>query len=271
MWVLLLSSPESGRTTLSSGRQFAVESWHEELPATAKGIEEYLSSGMIKGIGPKYAKRIVKMFGAETFTILDYAPERLLEVDGIGKGRMEKIRKSWDENKAISDIMVFLQGHGISPAYAVKIYKEYGDKSIEKVKENPYALADDVFGIGFKMADQIAESFGYEKTDLGRCMAGVVYTLGQMATEGHCYADKGQLFGKSMEILGVEAEYIDEALNHLVFDQSVVNDDDRYFLPMYYYCEQGVAGRIKNLLEHPDKKNIEPDIDEISKDRYRVR
>ena len=246
------------------GRQFAVESWHEELPATVKGIEAYLSSGLIKGIGPKYAKRIVKAFGVDTFTILDYAPERLLEVDGIGKSRMEKIRKSWDENKTISDIMMFLQGHGISPAYAVRIYKQYGDASIDKVRENPYALADDVFGIGFKMADQIASSFGYEKTDLGRCKAGVVYTLGQMASEGHCYADRAQLFGKSMEILEVGEEYIDEALNHLTFEQGVICEDDNYFLPMYYHCEQGVAGRIKNLLEHPDKNCVEPDIERIS-------
>ena len=248
------------------GRQFSVESWHEELPATAKGIEAYLSSGLIKGIGPKYAKRIVKMFGADTFAILDYAPERLLEVEGIGKSRMEKIRRSWNDNKAVSDIMVFLQGHGISPAYAVKIYKQYGDASIEKVKENPYALADDVFGIGFKMADQIAESFGYEKENLERCKAGVVYTLGQMANEGHCYADRAQIYEKSMEILEVGDEYIDEALSHLIFEHSLINEDYRYFLPMYYYCEQGVSGRIKNLLEHPDKKYVEPDIDRISQE-----
>lgn len=248
------------------GRQFVVDTWHEELPATIKGIETYLSSGLIKGIGPQYAKRIVKAFGTDTFTIFDYAPERLLEVEGIGKGRMEKIRKSWEENKSICDIMVFLQGHGISPAYAIRIYKEYGDKSIEKVKENPYSLADDVFGIGFKKADEIAFSFGYEKTDLGRCKAGVVYTLGQMANEGHCYAEKSKLIGLSMELMDVEMEYIEEALNHLAFEQKVVVDEDRYFLPIYYYCEQGVAGRIKFLLENPDKDIKEVNIEKISKE-----
>ena len=154
---------EGDWTTSKFGRQFKVEIWHEELPATAKGIEAYLASGLIKGIGPTYAKRIVKTFKEDTFTILDFAPERLLEVDGIGRGRMEKIRKSWEAQKTINDIMVFLQGHGVSPAYAIRIYKQYKEKSVQKVKENPYALADDVFGIGFKMADKIAFSFGCEK------------------------------------------------------------------------------------------------------------
>ena len=253
------------KTNSRFGRQFVVESWHEELPATAKGIEAYLASGLIKGIGQKYAKRIVKMFGVDTFTILDFAPERLLEVEGIGKGRMEKIRKSWEENKAISNVMVFLQGHGISPAYAIKIYKEYGDDSIQKVKDNPYALADDIFGIGFKKADEIAFSFGYEKTDLSRCKAGVIYTLGQMADEGHCYAGKDKLYGVAMELLDVEYEYIDEAINHLAFEQKIIIEGDMYFLPMYYYSEQGVAGRIKLLLDNPDKNIPEVDIDEISK------
>ena len=248
------------------GRQFKVETWHEELPATAKGIEAYLASGLIKGIGPKYAKRIVKMFKEDTFAILDFAPERLLEVDGIGIQRMEKIRKSWDAQKAINDIMVFLQGHGISPAYAVRVYKEYKDKAIEKVKENPYALADDVFGIGFKKADEVAFSFGYEKNDLRRCKAGVVYLLGQMANDGHCFAEKSQLIAKSVELLDVEAENIGEALNHLTFEQGIICEEDNYFLPMYYYCEQGVAGRIKKLLSHNDSLRAQVDIKKISKE-----
>ena len=255
-------------TTSKFGRQFKVEKWHEELPATIKGIEAYLASGLIKGIGRNYAKRIVKQFGLDTFAILDFAPERLLEVEGIGKGRMEKIRRSWDEQKSINDIMVFLQGHGVSPAYAVKIYKEYGDKAIEKVKENPYALADDVFGIGFKMADEIAFSFGYEKDDLRRCKAGVVFLLGQMANDGHCFAEREQLITNAVELLGVEQEHIEEALNHLAFEQGIINEEEKYFLPMYYYCEQGVANRIKNLIKHNEKKLIEPDIEKISKENH---
>ena len=257
---------EGDWTTSKFGRQFKVETWHEELPATAKGIEAYLASGLIKGIGPTYAKRIVKTFKEDTFTILDFAPERLLEVDGIGRGRMEKIRKSWEAQKTINDIMVFLQGHGVSPAYAIRIYKQYKEKSVQKVKENPYALADDVFGIGFKMADKIAFSFGCEKGDLNRCKAGVVYILGQMANEGHCFAENKQLVGKSMELLDVEAFYITEALNHLVFEQSVISEDDNYFLPMYYYCEQGVAGHIKRLMSRNDNMRVQVDIERISKE-----
>lgn len=248
------------------GRQFSVRQWHEELPATIKGIEAYLASGLIKGIGPKYAKRIVDTFGTDTFSVLDYAPERLMTVDGIGKGRMEKIRKSWEENKAVSNIMIFLQGHGISPAFAVKIYKEYGDKSIEKVRENPYALADDIIGIGFKKADEIAFSFGCEKTDLCRLKAGVIYTLGQMSNDGHCYIERDRLTAAAMELLDVEGIFIGEALNHLVFEQKVIEEEDKFFLPIYYYSEVGVARRIKNIVDHPDKEYKELDIDKISKD-----
>lgn len=248
------------------GRQFSVRQWHEELPATIKGIEAYLASGLIKGIGPKYAKRIVDTFGTDTFSVLDYAPERLMTVDGIGKGRMEKIRKSWEENKAVSNIMIFLQGHGISPAFAVKIYKEYGDKSIEKVRENPYALADDIIGIGFKKADEIAFSFGCEKTDLCRLKAGVIYTLGQMSNDGHCYMERDRLTAAAMELLDVEGIFIGEALNHLVFEQKVIEEEDKFFLPMYYYSEVGVARRIRNLVDHPDKEYKELDIEKISKE-----
>lgn len=249
------------------GRQFAVESWHEELPATVAGIESYLASGMIKGIGRMYAKRIVKFFGLKTFDVLTNNPEALLNVDGIGQGRMKKIAKSWAEQQGIRDIMVFLQGHGVSPAYAVKIYKQYGDDSIEKVKENPYSLADDIIGIGFKTADQIAFSFGYTKNDLRRCKAGVIYTLNQLANDGHCYADSEQMVKSAKELLEIgEDGIIEEALNHLVFDQSIVKEEDNYFLPMYYYSEVGVAGRLKMLLENTDDDIIEPDIEKLSKD-----
>ena len=251
-------------TNSKFGRQFKVEKWHEELPATIKGIEAYLSSGLIKGIGPKYAKRIVAQFGLETFDILNNAPERLREVSGIGKERVAKIAKSWNEQRAINDIMIFLQGHGITPAYAVRIYKEYGDDSIEKVKENPYALADEVFGIGFKLADQIAFSFGYEKTDIRRIKAGIVYTLKELSNDGHCYAENQQLIGTAMQLLEVEENYITEALNYLTFEQGVILEEDKYFLPMYFFSEVGVAKKIKELLKNVDDDIQEPDIEKIS-------
>ena len=230
------------------GRQFVVETWVEELPSTVIGMERYLGSGLINGIGPIMAKRIVKHFGQETFDVIDNTPDRLLEVPGIGKERKERIMASWERQKGVKDVMMFLQGHGVSTAYAVRIYKHYGKESIEKVKENPYRLADDVFGIGFKMADQIASNLGYTKNDLRRCKAGVIYTLNQLAIEGHCYAERKQLVATSKELLEVEEKSVKEAIEHLTFEQNVIVEDNNIYLPMYYYSEVGVAKKIRLLL-----------------------
>ena len=138
------------------GRQFSVQKFEETLPATVYGIEKYLGSGLIKGVGPKFAKRIVNQFGADTLNVIEETPERLIEVPGIGKVRVERIRKSWQEQKEIKNIMLFLQSHDVSTSHATKIFKTYGSESIEVVKENPYRLADDIWGIGFKTADTIA-------------------------------------------------------------------------------------------------------------------
>lgn len=257
------------KTDKKFGRQFSVDTWKEELPATIVGIEKYLGSGLIKGIGPKYARLIVKQFGLDTFDILSYAPERLKEVPGIGDSRMEKIRSSWEDQKGISDIMVFLQGHGVSPAYAIKIYKHYGKESIQKVKENPYTLADDVFGIGFKMADQIASHLGYTKNDLRRCKAGVVYTLKQLALDGHCYADRKKLTKSASELLEADEQPIKEALDNLVFEQGLILEGDSYFLPLYYYSEVGVAKKIHKLLEkHDDLSRMPFEVASVNKIEY---
>ena len=247
------------------GRQFVVDTWFEELPATIKGIENYLASGIIKGIGRKTARVIVKHFGEKTLEILDNTPERLLEVSGIGKERADRIKRSWDKQKAIRDVMVFLQGHGVSPTFAVKIYKQYGNESIEKVKENPYALADEVFGIGFKMADKIAESFGYEKNDVRRCKAGILYTLTQLANDGHCYAERIQLINAAKALLDIEEEPIRDGLSYLTFENSIIEDEeeDRLFLPIYYYSEIGVANKLKKLLSKGYDGIKDLDIDKL--------
>jgi ATP-dependent exoDNAse (exonuclease V) alpha subunit len=143
------------------GRQFQVASFEETLPATVYGMEKYLGSGLIKGIGPKYAKLIVRQFGENTLEIIENEPDRLLEVPGIGQRRVESIKKGWTEQKEIKDIMLFLQGHDVSTAHATRIYKQYGAESIRVVKENPYRLADDIWGIGFKTADTIAAKLGF--------------------------------------------------------------------------------------------------------------
>lgn len=245
------------------GNQFAVESWIEDLPATIKGIEKYLASGFIKGIGKKKAKAIVKAFGEQTLEILDNAPERLVEVSGISQSLAEKIKKSWDRHKKVRDVMVFLQGHGVSTAYAVKIYKQYGDDSIRIVKENPYVLADDVFGIGFKIADNFAFHLGYEKEDIRRCKAGVVYTLKQLSNDGHCYADKAQLIAAAKTLLEIDAHYVEDAVNHLVFDEELISDEDSIYLPYFYYSELGVANKIKSLVSDKSEGGKPIDVDAI--------
>ena len=241
------------------GKQFSVISWFEELPATVKGIEKYLSSGLIKGIGKKNASLIVKRFGADTLNVIDKTPERLLEVQGIGKDRMNKIMSSWKKQKDIREVMVFLQGHGISATYAAKIYKEYRKDSIKKVKENPYCLADDIFGIGFKMADAFAQSLGYGKNDPRRCRAGLNYTLTQLANDGHCYAERNQLLNAAVDLLMADMSCIIDALDAMVADKSLVNDDGAIFLPLYYKCECNVAGKIKLLLK--ENKVLAEDVD----------
>ena len=144
------------------GRQFAMETFEETLPATVYGIEKYLGSGLVKGVGPKFAGRIVKQFGADTLNVIEEDPDRLLDVVGIGKVRVERIKKSWQEQKEIKNIMLFLQSHDVSTSHATKIYKTYGNDSIKIVQENPYRLADDIWGIGFKTADTIAEKMGFD-------------------------------------------------------------------------------------------------------------
>ena len=231
------------------GRQFAAESWTEEMPADIIGIEKYLGSGLVKGIGPKFAKLIVSHFGLETFEVIDTEIDRLLDVPGIGKGRVAKIKESWEKQKDVKDIMVFLQGHGVSSTYAAKIYKQYGKDSIEKVQDNPYCLADDIWGIGFKTADGIAEKLGYEKNDLKRCRSGILYTLSKLSEDGHVYSEREQLIKSAKELLQADEEHIVQALDQMIEAEDLILDDEAIFLPPFYYAEVGVANKIKRLLE----------------------
>ena len=182
------------------GRQFSVETFEEVLPATVLGIEKYLGSGLVKGIGPNFAKRIVNTFGVDTLNVIEEDPEKLLTVPGIGKIRVERIKKSWADQKEIKNIMIFLQGHGVSTSHATKIYKTYGNDSVKTVQENPYRLADDIWGIGFKTADSIAKNLGYTNNDPRRCRSGILYTLGKLSEDGHVYAEREQLLKKAKEI-----------------------------------------------------------------------
>ena len=230
------------------GQQFVAQSWTEVMPATLYGIEKYLGSGLVKGIGPAYAKAIVSRFGLETIDVIENDIERLLEVPRLGKKRMGKIRESWEKQKDIKEVMVFLQGHGVSTAFAAKIYRKYEKKSIAKVKENPYQLADDIWGIGFKTADSIASKMGYEKNDPRRCRSGILYALNELAEEGHVYAEPEQLVEAATKLLEAEETPVRQALASMMEAKDVIADNDVVYLPPFYHAENGSAKRLQSLL-----------------------
>ena len=194
-----------GRWTshLKYGRQFEVHSYTTVLPATEQGIRRYLGSGLIKGIGPVMAERMVSHFGIDIMHIIDDEPDRLIEVPGLGPKRSARIKDAWAEQKAIKEVMIFLQGVGVSTSLAVKIYKKYGDESDQTVKQQPYQLAADIWGIGFKTADTIAASVGIAKDSPERIKAGLAYTLSEAADDGHCYLPEPTLVADAAKILGV--------------------------------------------------------------------
>lgn len=230
------------------GQQFVAQSWTEVMPATIYGIEKYLGSGLIKGIGPVYAKAIVNRFGLETIDIIENNIERLLEVPRLGRKRMEKIRESWEKQKDIKEVMMFLQGYGVSTAFAAKIYRKYEKESIAKVKENPYQLADDIWGIGFKTADSIASKMGYERNDPRRCRSGILYTLNELADDGHVYAEPEQLVETAVKLLEAEESPVRQALASMIEANDVVSDNEVIYLPPFYHAENGSAKRLQSLL-----------------------
>ena len=209
------------------GRQFSVEKFEETLPATVYGIEKYLGSGLVKGVGPKFAKRIVEKFGKDTLNIIEDTPDKLLTVQGIGKVRVERIKTSWQEQKEIKNIMLFLQSHEVSTSHATKIFKTYGSESIAIVKENPYRLADDIWGIGFKTADSIAQKMGIDKGKFVRLRSGTFYTLNKLAEAGHCYATREQLIGKARELLEVEDAELEITLDEMIRTNDVIREGGR--------------------------------------------
>ena len=246
------------------GNQFVVETWQEVMPATIYGIEKYLGSGLVKGIGPKFAHLIVEKFGTETIDIIETDIERLYEVVGIGKKRVEKIKESWEKQKDIKDVMLFLQGYGVSTAYAAKIYRQYGKESIETVKGNPYKLADDIWGIGFKTADGIASKMGYEKNDIRRCKSGLNYTLNQLSEEGHVYAVEQQLVESAKKLLEADEEPIRQAMSEMLASDELKQEKDAIYLPPFYFSEVGTARKILGLLNQPSiKENVSLDINAI--------
>ncbi len=241
------------------GRQFEVHSYATVLPATAAGIQKYLGSGLIKGIGPVMAERMVARFGVDIMHVIEEAPDRLTEVDGLGPRRTALIAAAWAEQKAIKEVVIFLQGVGVSTSLAVRIYKKYGDASVSVVRSGPYRLAADVWGIGFKTADTIAAAVGIAPDNPERIKAGLAYTLSQAADDGHCYLPAPNLIADAAKILDVPAELIAHCLDELAAAEGVVREAvpaaaqtapqvPAVYLPPFYQAERSLAQALLRLL-----------------------
>ena len=245
------------------GEQFKVVEYKTTVPATVFGIERYLGSGLIKGLGPIMAGRIVKKFGKKTLDVIGNDIEKLGTVEGIGEKRIAMIQQAWDEQKEIRNVMLFLQSHEVSSGYATKIFKQYGNRSVAVVTENPYRLARDIFGIGFLIADGIAEKLGVQKDSPLRVEAGIIYVLDQLSDEGHVFYPYESLVKKSQEILGVEKDVVVEALGSLAMNKRIIIEDINesiaefkannkgVYLAKFHLCETSIAGRLKTLLTAP--------------------
>jgi len=207
------------------GRQFSVEEYESHAPATVEGIERYLSSGLIPGIGGRLAGRIVRAFGEQTLEVLDRQPGRLSEVEGIGRKRIAALQAAWKEQREIRRVMIFLQSHGAGPALAAKIYKRYGDHSIAVVQENPYRLALDMFGVGFLTADRMARAMGLAENSPARAQAGVLHTLEECSAEGHLYYPRISLIQRCQKLLQIDREIIGAALEHLAREGKLIVED----------------------------------------------
>src|ERR671916_226637 len=230
------------------GLQFKVEVLKTTPPTGAEGIEKYLASGQMRGIGPAMAKRIVAAFGIDTFEIIEAAPERLTEVSGIGPMRASRIVSGWAEQKAVREIMIFLHAHGVGTARAVRIFKTYGYEAIQVMTEDPYRLAKDVRGIRFKTADALAAKLGMEKTAPQRIRAGISFALQTATDEGHCALPIDQLTGLAERLLEVDAELIRSAIRHEIAAGEVIadsiGDEQCLFLKGLHLAEQVIATRL---------------------------
>jgi exodeoxyribonuclease V alpha subunit len=235
------------------GLQFKAASLKTVPPATAEGIERYLGSGLVKGIGPILAKKLVERFGADVLAVIESRPSELQSVDGIGPKRRERIAQAWQEAKQIREIMLFLHSHGVSTSRAVRIFKTYGEQAIEKVRSNPYALAKDIYGIGFATADQIAQKVGIPKDSLNRAKAGIDHALLEATSDGHCALPLGKLKLAAVKLLEVSEATVEQALSQMLAGGSLlleeIEGEPLLFLPHLRRAEEGIAARIKRLAE----------------------
>jgi exodeoxyribonuclease V alpha subunit len=229
------------------GRQFEVRTYTVQHPATIEGVRKYLGSGLIKGIGPATANRIVDYFGLQTLEVIENEVHRLREVPGIGDKRTEQITTAWIEQKYIKEVMVFLQSYGVSSGLAVKIYKTYGDQSIPFIRSDPYRLARDIYGIGFKTADQIARKLGLAADAPARIQAGLLYSLSSLSDEGHCYATRPQLMAEAAKLLEIPASACSEQIDRLVNQREIAAEEDRLYLPPFLAAERGTAKKLRTI------------------------
>jgi exodeoxyribonuclease V alpha subunit len=238
------------------GTQFRVESYQSESPSTVEGIRRYLGSGLIKGIGPKMAERLVDAFGDETLQVIEENPNRLYNLPGFGRSRVEAIKAAWDEQREIRNVMIFLQSHGIGPAFATRIYRRYGDQAIDQVRSNPYRLAVDIDGIGFLTADRIAARLGISGTAPERIAAGVVHVLQEASGEGHVFVPRSLLTESAAKLLDVDTVPVERAIEELVSEGRVVleplsNDDQAVYLKALHLAESQAAEGLNRLLCAP--------------------
>jgi exodeoxyribonuclease V alpha subunit len=247
------------------GKQFTVENYTTVLPATVQGIRRYLGSGLIKGIGPRIAERIVDHFGVSTLDVIEDEPKRLIEVPGLGPKRTKRIEAAWEEQKAIKEVMVFLQGVGVSTSIAVRIYKEYGDGSVSVVKGQPYRLAAEVWGIGFLTADRIAQAVGIPHDSPERVKAGLQYALSQATDGGNCYLPQERLIADAVKLLQVDTGLVIDCLGQLVDDEGVVRESlpapdgggeriTAVYLVPFHRAEISLAAQLIRLLRGPEDR-----------------
>jgi exodeoxyribonuclease V alpha subunit len=251
------------------GQQFRARFLKTSEPTSVEGIERYLGSGLIRGIGPVYAKRLVQLFGTEVFDVIEASPQRLREVGGIGPKRMARIISAWADQKVIREIMVFLHEHGVGTARAVRIFKSYGTDAVQVMTENPYRLARDIRGIGFRTADVIASKLGIERTAMIRVRAGISYALTEAMGQGHCGLPVEQLTTLAEKLLEVPGELIASAMQAEVTEGTViascVGETPCLFLAGLYHAERGIAERVRTCLRPPalaaDRRGQGPALD----------
>ncbi len=239
------------------GLQLQAERWEKVEPATLEGIERYLGSGLIKGIGPIYARRLVSAFGIDTLRILAEEPNRILEVPGIGEIRARRILRAWEEQRGMRDVMVFLQGHGVGTALALRIYRAFGAETVARVKENPYCLAREIYGVGFILADRIARAMGISEDSPVRVQAGLLHVLKKFSDEGHCFIPLALVKSNASALLGFELEAAESAVEKLAVEGEIVLEEageegaTKVYPQELYHAERLVAAAIRSLLSTP--------------------